>query len=307
VPTLVPLDDLHDPRLADYQGVKERQLAAHFQAQGLSGDPDAPHGKFYLEGDGVLLRLFDPPPATLRHPLPHAHRLLSLLTTPARMEGLRAQLAVQFGPDGWSRLGEHTPVYLLPQEAMDRVVGFNLHRGLLGVASRAPALNHTQLLPLLRPGTGPLLVLEDLSNHDNVGALLRHAACFGCAGVLLSPGCADPLYRKAVRVSMGHALRVPWAWADPWPDALADLHRAGWATWALTPAGEHDIRDLTSIRSGQEALLIGAEGPGLTPETLKMCSHRVRITMAPGADSLNAATAGAVALYALTAGANPVR
>lgn len=314
MPNVITIHTLDDPRLHDYRDVKERQLAAHFGAAGTTGSPDAPFGKLYAEG-----------PLVLDHLLQSRHTPLSILTTPTRLEALERELTAALPRD--------LPIYLLPQTQLDRVIGFNMHRGLLAVAARArvPTLNEFVCALASPPkGQGHLLVLEDLSNHDNVGAIFRHAAAFGAAGVILSPRCADPLYRKSVRVSMGHALRVPWCWATPspasdqlhpphrsngaphvsggssqpdlMPSVLADLEQAGWPTLAMTPTAEHDIISFTSNHrmNVNFAIMIGAEGPGLTTPSIARATHRLRITMAPGVDSLNAATTAALALYELT-------
>jgi len=304
VPNVITITNLKDPRLADYLDVKERQLSADFGAPGPDGrpggTPDAPHGKLYAEGPLVLEQL-----------LKSSHRLLSLLTTAPRLEDLGLPLP------------HDLPVYLLPQRELDRVIGFNIHRGLLGIAARAKPQTLVELLAHAhtqqnadsrRPG--PLVVLEDLSNHDNVGSIFRHAAAFGAAGVILSARCADPLYRKSIRVSIGHALRVPWAWAPTTEDpsglgteTLVALATAGWTTLALTPAGDRDLDTMIKVGStiGDDrpifanfAIVIGAEGPGLSAPTLAVCNLRVRIPMASGVDSLNAATTAAIALYELT-------
>lgn len=281
MPTFVPISDLSDPRLADYQGVREKQLAAEFGSPGLGGTPDAPFGKFYAEGKVVL-----------HHLVRCEHKTLSVLASPPQVEANKEDLA---------RLPDDVPVYVLPHDAMESVIGFTIHRGLLAVGARQKPRTIDELLTHAIAHGGPLVVLEDLSNHDNIGAVFRNAGALSASGILLSPRCADPLYRKSLRVSVGLALRVPWATATDWPAQISTLHEAGFTTLALTPGGERSLASVSEARSkGQErrhALMIGAEGPGLTPETLKLARQRVRIPMAAGVDSLNAATACAVALY----------
>ncbi|HZW05570.1 MAG TPA: RNA methyltransferase [Phycisphaerales bacterium] len=280
---IIPLCDPGDPRLADYADVKERQLAAEFGGVGVSGSPGAPHGKFYAEGKVVL-----------HHLVRSGHATLSVLATPAMVEVNRGDLEL---------LAPGVPVYTLPHAAMERVIGFTIHRGLLAVGARQRPLSTAELLAGAALHGGPLVVLEDLSNHDNIGAIFRNAAALGASGVLLSPRCADPLYRKSLRVSVGLALRVPWATAERWPEDLERVHEAGFESLALTPGGERTLTDLASDRSKGIirglALLVGAEGPGLSGSTLAAARHRVRIPMAGGVDSLNAATSCAVSLYEL--------
>lgn len=285
MPTIIHLDALSDPRFApfaaDYAGVKERQLSAAFGAKGVSGTPDAPHGKLYAEGQTVLTQLVRSP-----------HRTLSVLTTRARLETIARDLEL---------LPAETPVFTIEPALMESIVGFSMHRGLLAVAARAASPSLRDLLTQTRTVSGPLLILEDLANHDNVGACFRIAAAFGCRGVVLSPQCADPLYRKALRVSSGHALRMPWCWgaardAD-WTGAIDQIHGAGFVTLAMTPSGELTLETAIAGATRPLAMLIGAEGPGLRPQTLAACGHRVRLEMATGVDSLNAAIACAVGLY----------
>lgn len=279
----IALTDPADPRLADYADVKERQLAAEFGAALPGGTAEAPFGKFYAEGKVVL-----------HHLVRCEHQTLSVLATPAQVEANHADLALLPAP---------VPIYTLPHEQMESVIGFTIHRGLLAIGARRKPRTVDELLAEAATRRGPLVILEDLSNHDNIGAIFRNAAALGASGILLSPRCADPLYRKSLRVSVGLALRLPWATADTWPGDLDRVRRAGFETLALTPAGETSLASLAgeqctdSVRNF--ALMIGAEGPGLRSETLASACQRVRIPMAAGVDSLNAATSCAVALYEL--------
>jgi tRNA G18 (ribose-2'-O)-methylase SpoU len=287
VPTRIDLTSIDDPRFApfapDYRGVKEKQLAAEFApaAPGqATGSPDAPHGKLYAEGRTVIEQLVISP-----------HTTLSVVASPSIAESHADLLA---------RLPAQTPLFILPKDAMDAIVGFSLHRGLLAVAARRPVPPVIDFLTDAAATGRTLVVLEDLSNHDNIGAAFRLAAAFRCAGVLLSPSCADPLYRKSLRVSSGHALRVPWTWATNWPH---DLRRAGdhWHTIAMTPSAPLTLAAARSLDASPTtrpaALVIGAEGPGLTDAAMNACHHRARIDMAPDVDSLNAAICLAIGLY----------
>lgn len=289
--------DLADPRLADYLHVRERQLHDDFSPpDGLIGGPvradaglpassvpAAPFGKFMAEGELVFQRLVG-----------SSLRTLSVLCTPTRLETIRPQL---------DRLAPDLPVYVVPPKQMEALVGFNLHRGLLAVAARPAPRSVAEVIAAT--GSRPILIAEDLTNHDNIGSLFRNGAALGAGALLLSPRCADPLYRKCVRVSMGYALTLPWAIAQPWPvGVLSQLRAAGYLTLALTPAADAvDLESAASTVAGRRfALLLGSEGPGLTPAAQSAADLRVRIPMASGVDSLNVATSAAVALYRFQSG-----
>jgi tRNA G18 (ribose-2'-O)-methylase SpoU len=184
------------------------------------------------------------------------------------------------------------PAYIASQDVLAAVTGFHVHRGVLASFRRKPAPPLTDMLMAAQR----LLVCEDLTSTTNLGAVLRSAAALGVHGVLLSPECCDHLYRRAVRVSMGEALRLPVRRLDRWPDQLDDVRAAGFTLFALTPdpAGA----PITSVDlSGKVALLLGEEGPGLSGAALGAADHRVRIPLAPGVDSLNVAAAAAIACY----------
>jgi tRNA G18 (ribose-2'-O)-methylase SpoU len=264
VATLTPVDDPADPRVDDF-----RDLAA------ADRRPDRPGGRGLVVAEGVVVvqRL-------LRSPYP----VRSLLGVPRRIDELADDLA-----------GLDVPAFTADADVMARVVGFHLNRGVLAVADRAAPPDVPALLRTARLVAVP----EGVNDHENLGALFRNAAAFGVDAVLLGPRCADPLYRRSVRVSMGHVLRVPFAeLPGPWPDALGALRDAGLETVALTPAGP-DGPD--GLRGRRVAFLLGAEGPGLSAEALAAADRRVRIPMAAGVDSLNVATAAAVAFHRATA------
>ena len=187
------------------------------------------------------------------------------------------------------------PIYLASQDVMNGIAGFNIHRGCLAIVKRpqAPTLDRIAAGPLSR-----VLVLEGVNNPDNVGGLFRSAAAFGIELVVLGPNSGDPLYRKAIRTSMAASLTIPYARA-PWPDALRELGEAGWATIAMTPA--HDAPLLQDVAANllnrPVAIVLGHEGDGLTGEAARACTHRARIAIADGVDSVNVATAAAIALY----------
>jgi tRNA G18 (ribose-2'-O)-methylase SpoU len=194
------------------------------------------------------------------------------------------------------RLVTAAPVYSLASAAMAQVTGVHFHRGVLAVGERTPLPSVAQLVA----GASRLLVLEAVNDHENIGALFRNAAAFGADAVILDPTTADPLYRRATRVSLGHVLRVPFARADRWPEELGDLQADGFTTVALTPnRAAEPLGALLLGPPARLALVVGAEGPGLTDLALAAVDRRVRIPMAEGVDSVNVATAAAIALSAL--------
>jgi tRNA G18 (ribose-2'-O)-methylase SpoU len=190
------------------------------------------------------------------------------------------------------------PVYSMPSGAMAQVTGVHFHRGVLAVGARVPLPS----VPELVAGAARLLVLEGVNDHENIGALFRNAAAFGVDGVVLDPTTADPLYRRSTRVSLGHVLRVPFARVDAgeWPEALTFLQAAGMVVLALTPGRDAEPIDAVAAEAPERvALLLGAEGPGLTTGTMARAGRQVRIPMAEEVDSVNVATAAAIALFAL--------
>jgi tRNA G18 (ribose-2'-O)-methylase SpoU len=210
-----------------------------------------------------------------------------VLVTPAQRDALAAALA----PVG-------APVYVAPVDVLRRVVGFDLHRGAVASVERfvPPAW------PDLAAGARLVAVCERVNDHENLGGIFRNAAAFGLDAVLLDPECSDPLYRRCVRVSIGHVLTVPWSRIAPWPASLAELHAAGFTVLALTP--EPSATDLAAIAiapTARAVVLLGAEGHGLSNAALAGADERVRIPLRPGVDSLNVATAAAIAFHHLTA------
>lgn len=257
---MIPVDDPDDPRLDDYRRLNDPATRRRVERDG---------GYFVVEG--VL---------PIRALLASAYRVRSLLVTEARAADLGDRL------DGCD-----APVYVAAREVLAAVAGFDLHRGAVAAADRRPLPDVESLLA----GARRIVVVEDVNDHENLGALFRNAAAFAVDAVLLSPRCADPLYRRSVRVSIGHVLRVRHTRLEAWPDGLDLLGRAGFERWALTPAGDVELRDLTVPE--RLALVVGAEGPGLRDAALAAADRRVRIAMAPGTDSVNVATAAAIACW----------
>jgi len=194
-----------------------------------------------------------------------------------------------------ARVGSRAPVVVRPEDQVAGIAGFAFHRGVLASADRRPVPEPAELLA----GARLVAVVEGLGDHENLGALFRNAAAFGVDAVLLDPTTADPLYRRSVRVSLGHVLRVPWARLPRLPGGLAVVREHGLAPVALTPAADAEPIDALGRDPGRVALLLGAEGSGLSPATLGAADRRVRIPMAAGVDSLNVATAAAIAFHRL--------
>jgi tRNA G18 (ribose-2'-O)-methylase SpoU len=198
-----------------------------------------------------------------------------------------------------SRLDACVPIYVCRNDVFPAVMGFNLHRGCVAMVRRPPLIPPATVIAAAKT----LVVLDAVSNADNVGGILRNAAAFGADGVLLSPSSCDPLYRKAIRTSMGAALQVPFARFDAhdWPAVLASVREAGITLVALTPVPRAEDLEVfvARARPARVALILGAEGAGLTPEVEAAADVRVRIPIAEGVDSLNVAVAAGIALYRL--------
>lgn len=264
MPDIIPITDPDDPRIAPYRAVKERDLVGR-------------EGLFIAEGEVVVRVLARTP----------RHQMLSLLLAERQVERLRDLLTGL--PDG-------VPVYQAAQAVMDQIVGFPIHRGILGLGRRCGLADGPALLQGL--GSEALVVgLSGLSNHDNVGGIFRNAAAFGVDAVVLDSDCCDPLYRKAIRVSVGGALIVPFVQLAPGIDMVELFAANGFEALSLSPSGEVELADC--LRPNRCAVLFGAEGPGLSASVLAR-TQTVRLTMAGGFDSLNVATTSGIVLHHLT-------
>jgi tRNA G18 (ribose-2'-O)-methylase SpoU len=208
----------------------------------------------------------------------------AMLGTDRRLTELSADLA-----------GVDVPYYRVDADVMARVVGFHLNRGVLAAARRPRQFTLGEVLD----GAHTVAVLEGVNDHENLGSIFRNAAGLGVDAVVFGPGCADPLYRRAVRVSMGHALLVPFARAEGWPSDLDMLRNRDFRLLALTPDPQAVVlpEAIGSVADDPVAILVGAEGPGLTERAMRATDMRVRIPMSRGTDSLNVATAAALAFY----------
>ena len=215
----------------------------------------------------------------------------SVLATDVAIEALRHVL---------DELPDETPVYCVSRDVMQQVSGVRFHQGCVAAGEPRTAPSLDKLLGACGD-RARLVVLERVSDPDNVGSIFRSARAFGVNGVLLSPGCASPLYRKAIRTSMGATLSLAFCAADPWPDALGELRRAGFALLALTPDGDVDVDGLAEAGlPARAALIFGTEGGGISEEVRAIADERVRIAIERESDSLNVANAAAIALHRLS-------
>jgi tRNA G18 (ribose-2'-O)-methylase SpoU len=259
---VLPITDPDDPRIADYRDIRERDLVGR-------------RGLFIAEGEVVLERLTR---SLTCEPL-------SVLIDEKRLSKV-AHILNQF-PD--------LPFYAATQPVIDAIAGFHLHRGILALGRRKHIETAADLLART-PQTALVLALFGIANHDNMGGLFRNAAAFGADAVVIDSACCDPLYRKAIRVSVGAALQTPFARLEPGQDAVGLLHDAGFLSLALSPGGKARLSDVRA--PGRTAVLLGAEGPGLPPDVLAR-AETVAIPMAGGFDSLNVATAAGIVLHQL--------
>lgn len=265
-PVLIAISDPDDPRIEAYRAVKERDLLGR-------------QHRFIAEGE-VVLRVL------LRQ---SRFEIESLLLGEGRVEGLN---------DALHSLPSEVPVYIANRQVMDAIVGFPIHRGILAIAKR-PVMPPVEALVAGLPEKALVVVMVGLANHDNVGGIFRNAAAFGADAVLLDQETCDPLYRKAIRVSVGGALVVPFTRA-PSADVLVQaLEGASFEVIALSPSGKEVLSEVQPAR--RTALLLGAEGPGLPPDLMAR-TRTVSIPMSGGFDSLNVATTSGIALHHLTRG-----
>jgi len=255
------IDDPADPRVADYVSLTDVSLRRRLEPE---------HGLFIAEGVQVVERA-----------LSGGYQLRSAFVSSKAVDLLRPLLA-----------GADAPVYVADPDVIRRVAGFHVHRGVLASFARKAL---PQVADVLRTARR-VAVLEDTNNPTNLGAVARSAAALGMDALLLSPECADPLYRRAVRVSMGEVFALRCARVETWPQGLTVLRDHGFRLLALTPdADATPIRDVPL--TGRVAVMLGAEGPGLSAGAAAVADQRVRIPMAAGVDSLNVAAAAAVAFY----------
>jgi tRNA G18 (ribose-2'-O)-methylase SpoU len=262
--SLTTITDPADDRLADYAVLTDARLRKRYEHE---------LGVLIAEGPNVVRELVASPYPTR-----------SVLVTTEQVDRILPEV-------------EHldVPVYVVERELLYEVVRFKLHQGVLACGARRPPSSLEEVVD----GARTVAVLEGLNDHENLGTLFRSARALGVDAVLLAPGCADPLYRRSVRVSMGHVLHVPFARIGPLDACLDDLHDRGFATVALTPRPDAVELGAGERPSDRVAVLLGAEGPGLSEGAIAAASHAARIAMHDGVDSLNVAAAGAIAFHAL--------
>jgi tRNA G18 (ribose-2'-O)-methylase SpoU len=257
------ITDAGDERIADYRALTDVELRTRWEP---------PHGLFIAEGELVL-----------RRALRAGYAPRSFLVEEKRA-GQIADLTA-------------APTYAASPAVLQEVTGFNVHRGVLASFHRKALPTVSEVLAAARR----VVILEDINNHTNLGAIFRGVAGLGIDAVLLSPTCADPLYRRSVRVSMGEVFAIAYVTLAPWPSALRSVREAGYTLLAMTPDPEAlPLQDLSEAQRSRPALLLGAEGPGLSQNALAASDVRVRIPMRRGVDSLNVAAATAVACWELT-------
>ncbi len=259
---LIEVSDPGDPRLSDYRDLRDVELRKHLEAE---------HGLFLAEGEKVVRRAVEA-----------GFPARSFLMAPRWLDGLADVLD-----------RSDAPCYVVTEDLAEEVTGFHVHRGALASLERAPLPPLADVLDKART----VVVLEDVVDHTNVGAIFRSAAALGVDAIVLSPRCADPLYRRSVKVAMGAVFSVPYARMEGWYDGPDALSRAGFTTVALTPAA--DAVEIEDAVCGLDkvALLMGSEGPGLSRRWMESADRRAVIPMAADIDSLNVAAATAVACY----------
>lgn len=262
---LVEVDDPGDPRLVDYRDLRDVQLRRSLEAE---------HGLFLAEGEKVVRRAVDA-----------GHRPRSFLMAPRWLDGLADVLE-----------RHDVPCFVVDEQLAEQVTGFHVHRGALASLHREPLPPLEEVLA----GARTIVVLEDVVDHTNVGAVLRNAAGLGVDAVLLSPRCADPLYRRAVKVAMGTVFSLPWTRLADWAGAMTDLRERGFRTVALCLAPDAVPVEEAVAGADRLALVLGSEGHGLSAHWQAGCERRAVIPMAAGVDSLNVAAASAVACYVAT-------
>ena len=263
---LVEVAGVEDPRLGDYAALTDAALRKRYEHQ---------HGVLIAEGPNPVRQL-----VASRYPV------RSLLVARERLDGARDILAAV-----------EAPAYVVARPVLETVVRFRSHQGVLACGERLPPTDLDAVLAAAQR----VAVLEGLNDHENLGTLFRSARALGIDAVVLGPGCADPLYRRSVRVSMGHVLHVAQAWCRDLDHLFDRLAAHGFTTLALTPdpAADRLDRDVEVARADRLAVLLGAEGPGLSTHALERADRRARIDLTDAVDSLNVAAAAAVAFHEL--------
>ena len=264
------LQSADDPRAADYRNLTDVGLRRRLEPE---------MGLFMAESHQVIERA-----------LAAAFRPRSVLTTPRWLSAVEEL-----------DLAEDVPVLVAEESVVNAITGYRVHRGALAAMQRRPLPSVDGALGMASTDGMPsrIAILEDIVDHTNVGAAFRSAAALGIGAVMITPKCADPLYRRSVRVSMGAVFQVPWTRLTAWPDDLNHLTAIGYTVVALTPGeGSTSLAEFDAAAHRHLALILGTEGAGVTPEARARSDYRVSIPMTGGVDSLNVAAAAAVAFYA---------
>jgi len=268
-PGVTVVEGASDPRVRDYFALTDVALRRTLEPR---------EGLFLAESAKVIARALEA-----------GHRMRSLLLAPRWLDDL-SELVTRC-------LSEGTPVYVAAPEVIEQMTGFHLHRGALAAMHRPELPSLSELLP----GAERIVVLEDIVDHTNVGALFRSAAALGADAVLVTPRCADPLYRRSIRVSMGTVFQVPWTRASSWPRDADVLREGGFTVVACTLAAQAvSLSDFAEDPPARLALVLGSEGDGLSARTHAAADVRVAIPMAGGVDSLNVAQAAAITFAAIS-------
>ena len=269
---LIEITGLDLPELNIYVGASEVQLLRYFEPQ---------PGVFVAESPNVILRALDA-----------GYEPLSLLMEKSQAEGAAKEVITRVGK---------VPVYVAEAEVLKKLTGFEMTRGVLCAMHRKVMSSMEEICA----GAKRIVVLENVMNPTNVGAIFRSAAALGMDGILLTDGCADPLYRRAARVSMGTVFQIPWTYLDKhtvkWPEpAMENLREMGFKTAAMALTDESVGIDYPALQAEEKlAIVLGTEGDGLATSTIANCDYTVKIPMAHGVDSLNVAAASAVAFWEL--------
>ncbi|MEO6605924.1 MAG: RNA methyltransferase [Aeromicrobium sp.] len=263
---IVRLDDLEDPRLRDYVDLRDVQLRLQLESE---------RGLFLAEGEKVVRRAVE-----------SGHQPRSFLMSPKWLEALSDVLDQT-----------EAPCFVVDDASIEELTGFHVHRGALAALERPQLPSPQEVLARARR----VVVVEDLADHTNVGAIFRSVAALGFDAVLLSPRCADPLYRRAIKVSMGSVFWLPYARVDDWYGAPDMLREAGYTTYAMTLADDSVSLDEVPRDVERMALIVGSEGHGLSERWEQSADYRVTIPMAADIDSLNVASSVAVACWELRA------
>lgn len=269
---IITIESADDPRIAEYVGLTDVALRTKIEQ---------PAGIYMAESQNVI-----------RRALAAGHRPRSFLMEERWLEAMRAEISAH----------PELPVFVAASEVLDSITGYHLHRGPLAAMHRPDMPSVANVLAGARAGLGArrVVVLEDIVDHTNVGAAIRSAAALGMDAVLVTPRCADPLYRRSVRVSMGTVFQLPWTRIEPWPAGIAQLRELGFTVAALALSDDSiSLDELAADPPEKLALVLGTEGDGLSARTVAGADIVVRIPMAHGVDSLNVAAAGAVAFWAL--------